>query len=452
MISRFTIAARVTLIVVMSLLAAWIIGIIVFYRFTADQNARARPAPERIAAVADLLARTPGAERDLALRAIASPQLSARLLTAETVRVLPALPRVADVIRRDYAAALGDRPLELLWRPATTPLGRFAPSVSGASTDALEFRIGLGDGETLLIDTRGALILARTGLPIGLGAGLVGTLVALGALVVMYRETKPLARLAAAVDAMDVAGRPTPLPHPRGKAPEARALVAAFERLQARLASLLRARLALIGGISHDVRTFATRLRLRIEQIADEAERRRAADDIDDMIRLLDDALLSSRAGAGELSREMVDLAALVDAEIADRREQGAAVDLRGAMPAAPPIVLGDRLALRRIVANLVDNALKYGFAAHVALTECMETIEIAVEDEGSGIPEAERALMLEPFSRLESSRSRGTGGAGLGLSIVRALAEAHGGAVEIGRSPTGGGRVAVALPLFRTR
>ena len=87
---------------------------------------------------------------------------------------------------------------------------------------------------------------------------------------VMHRETKPLARLAAAVDAIDLSGEPAPLPRPRGNAPEVRALVAAFERLQARLFGLLRARMALIGGISHDVRTFATRLRLRVEAIADD--------------------------------------------------------------------------------------------------------------------------------------------------------------------------------------
>jgi signal transduction histidine kinase len=443
--SRFTIAARITLIVIMSLLSAWIVGLVVFYRFTADQSARARPSPERVAAVVALIERAPPSERVLALQAIASPQFAPQLLSDDEARVPPPAPRVAESIRRDYAAALGGRPLDLVWRPATL-FGRFAPRLA----DALEFRIALRSGETLLIDTRGAVVLARTGLPIGLGAGLFGTLVALVALIVMYRETAPLARLAVAVDAIDLTGAPAPLPRPRGRAPEARALIAAFERLQARLSGLLRARLALIGGISHDVRTFATRLRLRVEQLADEDERRRAVDDIDDMIRLLDDALLSSRAGAGELAREMIDVAALVGAEIADRREHHAAVDLRGAMPTPAPIVLGDRLALRRILANLVDNALKYGHVAHIALTPRVEAIEIAVEDEGPGIPEAMRELMLEPFSRLETSRSRGAGGAGLGLAIARALVEAHGGAVEIGRSASGGGRVALTLPLFQ--
>ncbi|MBG0812229.1 histidine kinase [Methylosinus sp. H3A] len=442
--SRWTIAARLTLIVVVSLTAVWVAAIAAIYRFTADQSARARPTPEQVAAVVELIERAPPQLRALALEAVASPQFAPRLLPAGAAPESSG-PPVAEDIRRDYAAALGDRALMLEWRP-TLPIGRRFPRLAGALSNALEFRIALRDGETLLIDTRGALLVARSGVPVGLLAGLFGTLVALVALVIMHRETKPLARLAAAVDAIDLAGEPTPLPRPGGNAPEVRALLAAFERLQARLAGLMRARMALVGGISHDVRTFATRLRLRVEGIADEAERRRAIADIDDMIRLLDDALLSSRAGAGELTHELVDVAALVAAEVEDRA-QGGGVDLNIG-GAAGCVVLGDRLALRRITANLVDNALKYGHAAHVALTLRAGQVEIAVEDEGPGIPQAQRALMLEPFSRLETSRSRS---AGLGLAVVRALAEAHGGEVTIGRAAKGGARVAVTLPLFES-
>ena len=447
MMSRWTIAARLTLIVVVSLTAVWVAAIAAIYRFTADQSARARPPPEHVAAVVELVERAPPQLRALALEAVASPQFAPRLLPAGTAPASSG-PPVAEDIRRDYATALGDRSLILEWRP-TLPIGRRFPRLAGALSNALEFRIALRDGEILLIDTRGALLVARSGVPVGLLAGLFGTLVALVALVVMHRETKPLARLAAAVDAIDLSGEPAPL-RPGGNAPEVRALVAAFERLQARLSGLLRGRMALIGGISHDVRTFATRLRLRVEAIADEAERRRAIADIDDMIRLLDDALLSSRAGAGELTRELIDVEALVRGEVEDRAQSGGAVDLN-VIGAEGAMALGDRLALRRIVANLVDNALKYGHAAHVFLALRAGCVEIAVEDDGPGIPAAQRALMLEPFSRLETSRSRGAGGAGLGLAIVRALVEAHGGEIAIDRAAKGGARVAVTLPLFES-
>jgi signal transduction histidine kinase len=289
---------------------------------------------------------------------------------------------------------------------------------------------------------------------VGLVAGLFGTLVALAALVLMQRATQPLSQLAAAVDSMDI-GDPSgsPLPVAATNIPEIRALVTAFNRLQARLAMLLRSRMALLGGISHDVRTFATRLRLRVDQIPEGPERERAIADIADMIRLLDDALLGSRAGAGELAAELVELDEVVRAEIEDRRAAGAPIDLAIAPTAARVAVLGDRLALRRIVSNLADNALKYGAVAHVALAADERVLVLLVDDEGPGIPADQREILLEPFVRLETSRNRQTGGAGLGLAVARALVEALGGTVSIGDAPgAGGARFTVRLPMFTPR
>ena len=288
------------------------------------------------------------------------------------------------------------------------------------------------------------------GLPVGFGAGLFGTIVALLALLVMQRETRPLARLAAAVDRVDLSADPPLLPDARRSAPEIRAVIAAFNRLQGRLSEMLRSRMTLIGGIAHDVRTFATRLRLRVENIPDTAEQQRAIADIDDMIRLLDDALLSSRVGAGQLSQEMVEFTALAEAEASDRRAQGSNVEATVDEPARGAIVLGDRLALRRVVANIIDNAVKYGGLAHVQIRLAGDVVSLTVDDAGPGIPESQRQAMLEPFNRLETSRNRTTGGAGLGLAVVRSLVESHGGTIEITDAPRGGARVQVALPVFQ--
>jgi signal transduction histidine kinase len=344
-----------------------------------------------------------------------------------------------------YRAALEGRPVGITLSEAH----RLRRIARGA--DALEFRIGLRTGEILRVETRSALMVNRLGLPVGFGAGLLGTLVAVLALYVMQRETRPLARLVAAVDRIDLAGAPALLPEARRSAPEIRALIEAFNRLQDRLSTLLKARLAMLGGISHDVRTFATRLRLRVDLIPEGAERDRAIGDITDTIRLLDDALLASRAGAGELSEELVEFDEIVRTEIADGQAQGAALTLAAAAPAMVlGDVLGDRLALRRIVANLVDNALKYGGRADVTLSADAMAALLVIDDAGPGIPAARRELLLEPFVRLESSRNRSTGGAGLGLAVVRSLVEAHGGALTIGDAPGGGARVNVTLPLFR--
>jgi signal transduction histidine kinase len=208
--------------------------------------------------------------------------------------------------------------------------------------------------------------------------------------------------------------------------------------------------MAMLGGISHDVRTFATRLRLRVDHIPEGVDRERAIADIADMIRLLDDALLASRAGAGELAEELVEFDQVVRDEVDDRRAEDAAVDLQASTQGGEILVLGDRLALRRVVANLIDNALQYGRVAHVRIAADERTILLTVADEGAGIPPEQREAMLEPFVRLETSRNRRTGGAGLGLAVVRNLVEAHGGVVKIDDAPSGGARFTVSLPLFR--
>jgi signal transduction histidine kinase len=316
--------------------------------------------------------------------------------------------------------------------------------------EALQIRIGLKTGDVLVIHAGETLLFGPLGMPVGFGAGIFGTLVALLALLVMHRETKPLARLAEAVDRVDLSLDPVQLPEAKRSAPEIRALIDAFNRLQTRLGELLRSRMVMLGGISHDVRTFATRLRLRAEKISDQNERDRAIADINDMIVLLDDALLASRAGAGELAEEMVEIDDMIRAEVTDRQSNGACIDYDVEQWDRAPVVLGDRLALKRVVANLSDNALKYGRAAHLRGAIDGNNFILIVDDEGFGIPPERRQAMLEPFSRLETSRNRATGGAGLGLAIARGLTEAHGGSLSIQDAPSGGARISVRLPLFQ--
>jgi signal transduction histidine kinase len=103
------------------------------------------------------------------------------------------------------------------------------------------------------------------------------------------------------------------------------------------------------------------------------------------------------------------------------------------------------------VVANLAENAIKYGGCAHLRSTIVGSDILLTVDDEGAGIPPEQRQAMLEPFSRLETSRNRGTGGAGLGLAIARGLVEAHRGELSIQEAPSGGARISVRLPLFQS-
>src|SRR5690606_30244996 len=267
----------------------------------------------------------------------------------------------------------------------------------------LEDRLALESGGTLVVRVgrRAATVL---GVPAPLATSLFGGLVALAALLAMRRETRPIARLAAAVDLLDPSGPRVELPGRGSSVREIAALIGAFDRLQNRLAHLLRTRMAMLAGISHDIRTFTTRLRLRVDSIPDDTERERAVADIEDMVRLLDDALLATRAGAGELAEELVELDDLVRAEVDDRRAERRAVALSAEEMHGRAVVLGDRVALRRVVANLVDNALHYGASARIGLESDDRVVVLTVDDRGPGIPPAERDAVLEPFVRLETS------------------------------------------------
>lgn len=439
--------ARLTIFAVISLMALVVIMVAAVYIHQSERLKTDLPPPERVAALVRLVDAAPPDQRELLLEA--ASDLIFRPSIVESGDAPDAqIERLADTeTLAPYQEALGPRPLEirvLSYYPLRALLFGDHPT----TRSMLEFWIGLSNGDILRIRTRNVLALTRTGLPVGLGAGLLGTLAAVIAIFLMIRETKPLAELAEAVDQIDFDSDYVELPDVRRNSPEIRAVADAFNRLQKRLWSMLRTRMAYVGGISHDVRTFATRLRLRVELIPEESERSRAVADIEDMITMLDDALLSVRAGAGELSQELIDIHELVGDEIADLREKDIPVVWRPQTD-NEVLVLADRLALRRILSNLVDNGVKYGTASRVGMTVDADTVHLVFEDEGEGIPEEQRDVMLEPFSRLEQSRSRDTGGAGLGLSVVRTLCEAQGGAVALDSGANGCARVTVSLPVF---
>lgn len=429
-----------------SLLALWLCLLGFYYLANGYSRASVDPAPGQILSIAMLFRQQAEEDWPLLIDALATPYLALRV-TPEG----PPPEKTTDLEGLDdygaYRRMLGEQLLSV--RLLAPDRGRRWLRPYMGARNPVQFRLRLQPGRVLVIETRSPVIFNGLGLPAGFGAGLLGTLFGVVALVLLHREVRPLIRLAEAVDRIDPTGAPVRLPALKGAAPETRALVTAFERLQTRLHAILRARLALIGGIQHDVRTFATRLRLRLEHIPDEAVREKAVADITDMIELLDNALLSGRAGVGALDEELLDLAELLEQEVADRHAAGAPVSFSRANAAAASVI-GDRLALRRIFANLIDNALCYGKTAHVTLTGDTDQLTVTIDDEGPGIAPHQRELLLEPFVRLETSRARKTGGAGLGLAVARTLAEAHGGSLQLCEAPGGGARAEIRLPCFR--
>jgi two-component system osmolarity sensor histidine kinase EnvZ len=215
--------------------------------------------------------------------------------------------------------------------------------------------------------------------------------------------------------------------------------------MQTRISDLVRGRTFMLGAISHDLRTYLTRLRLRVELMPDAEMRERARRDVDDMNALLDDALVFARTSFGNGARHPVDLAGVVRRECEERSANGARVD--ATLTADRVMVSGDRAALARAVGNLIDNAVKYGGEAAVTMTCNSDEAEIIVDDRGPGVPAAEREHIFEPFLRLDASRNRDRGGTGLGLAIAHQFVQGHGGTITVEDRPGGGARFRVRLP-----
>ncbi len=217
---------------------------------------------------------------------------------------------------------------------------------------------------------------------------------------------------------------------------DVRDLTMAFNAMRARIVAMLDEKDRMLGAIGHDLRTPLASLRVRAESVEDEGERARMTQTIEEMNRMLEDILSLARAGRSTQAAQKVDLAALADAVVEDFLELGAPVDLSDSDRA---VAFVRPQQIRRALRNLIENAIVYGERAHVSVHHEGGTIRIAVADDGPGIAEDRMAEMLEPFTRLEGSRNRETGGAGLGLALVRAIMAEHQGELRLANRPEGG-------------
>jgi signal transduction histidine kinase len=266
--------------------------------------------------------------------------------------------------------------------------------------------------------------------------------IALVALFMARRIARPLRHLACAVERLGRGEEVPPLSESGPK--DIRQTAAAFNRMQSRLRRFIDDRTRMLAALGHDLRTPITALRLRAEFVADAAMRDKLLVTLDEMQAMAETALTFARDdSAGEPTRT-IDLAALLESLCEDLAELGCDIGF----------VDGQRIpyrcrpeALRRAVRNLIQNAVRYGERARVALRRGGDGIEITVDDDGSGIPEAEFEHVFQPFVRLEGSRNRATGGVGLGLSIARTVARNHGGDITLANRAGGGLRATIVLP-----
>ncbi len=230
---------------------------------------------------------------------------------------------------------------------------------------------------------------------------------------------------------------------PRGPS-DLRRAVEAFNAMNRRTLALLDEKDRMLGAIGHDLRTPLASLRIRAENMGPDEERERLVATVEEMAATLEDILTLARTGRAREPVRPVDLAALADAVVEEFRDLGLAALFRQSERA---VLAVQPNLLRRALRNLVDNAVAYGGRACVSVEERPGEIEIRVEDEGPGIPAERLEEVLEPFRRLDSSRNRESGGAGLGLAIAQAVAQAHGGRLELTNRVEGGLRAALILP-----
>jgi len=393
----------------------------------------------RIGAAVGLLDTLPAAERSRALAALDGPGFR--------VAVVPALPawsgsswwhgeEIETRLSTALAGLAGLAPrlaaIRTLGRHDATPADRppFRPRVGVA--------IATDGGYYIFFAELGG----RSRWFPGTVAWIAVIAVVLLAIAAAHRLARPIDRFAMQAERLGFDVHAPPLPE-RGTR-EIRRAARAFNRMQARIRRLLDDRTLMLAAVSHDLRTILTRLRLRAEYIDDDEQQRKTLADIDDVRAMLDATLAFAREDARDEPRVRLDLASLLQSLCDDLADGGARVRYEG--PDRLPTD-GRPVALRRTFANLLDNAVRYGGEAEVALRRIGEGLIVEIADRGPGIAPELREKVFEPLFRIEGSRSRETGGSGLGLAVVRTIVRAHGGDVEIRDRPDGGAVFRVSLP-----
>lgn len=445
-------------VVLLALLLGQALSLAIFAdeRRTALRAVNREQVLTRTASLVRLLAETPPELHARILAATSSAQLRFRLEARSAVDPAPRAHarnrlarRLAELIDGSGARAvlvdvrdegrltnlIGFAPLDERtgrprhWRPTDGP------------RLALLLSVELADGRWLNAATAFP-VPPSWALPSLASLGLSALLIAVVVIVAVRRITRPMARLAEAADALGRGELRPPLPE---EGPlDLRRTTRAFNRMQERLKRYVDDRTRMLAAISHDLRTPITSLRLRAELVEEDETRERMLATLDEMQRTVEATLLFAREEATSEPTRVVDLAALVESVVEDLADLGGEVAFEGntripyrCRPAS----------LRRAVRNLVENALAYGRRAKVRLESAAGELRVVVEDEGPGIPEADLERVFEPFVRLEGSRSRATGGVGLGLAIARTIARGHGGDVRLRNRPEGGLAATLVLP-----
>lgn len=446
--SRLGLAGRLTLFIAIAMLLMQLVSVAIYLsdRREAEPDRLRLPFPDRLEAMVLLFETAPPAEQSLLIRALGGSDLQIELGDpgAEDSPPPPSPDMPADHVLpglgkwlSDYSATLGQRSIRI-----SVPAEEAARALPGLRAalrpDRVRVSVQLNTGQWLHVQRQSSPGLTFGGLPVGLLSALLSTLFAGFAMLVVWTETRPLRRLAGAVERFARDLVPRPLAEPR--APDLRKLVRAINAMQSDIARVDQTRTDMIAALSHDIRTPLARLTLRLRKL--DPELREAAErDIDQITRVAEDAFRFTEADLARLESP-VDLRAL----LADlTREAG--TDFTDQTRGPATLAHANATLLARAFANLIDNAAKYANGARVSLTAQRTGFTVLIEDDGPGIPPADRARLLEPFQRGNPERSGQVAGSGLGLPLARRIFLRHGGEMTIEDAPSGGLRLRITLP-----
>ncbi len=455
-------------LVVSNLIGAWI------YAGAREQAVRAIggfAAAQRVANLSRLIDEAPADWRPRIAQALNDPTFHVSLSSqppdppppsadgpAAAIRdlVLQQLPdwpnRQVRVVVSGPAGAAPGQPLDS--RPVASQMngmsGMMGNMMGPVSVDSnfgswrtLEAAVKLSDGQWLTFATS----LPQSGPAVSwqfiIALAIMGLIVLAVSAWAVRSVTAPLGLLATAADRFgrDVAA--TPLAEAGTN--EMQTAARAFNRMQERLRRLIESRTQMLAALSHDLRTPLTLLRLRAEEVADPDERDKMLATIGEMNEMIGTTLAFARDEVRAEPRRRVDVAALLASVVDDMADAGLPVEMKSA---AALVYDCQPSALKRAIANLLDNATKYGERGSASIVRAADAIEIAIEDEGPGIPEGEIPKVFQPFYRVEDSRSRDTGGTGLGLAIAQSIVQAHGGELTLANRAGGGLRACIKLPV----
>ena len=338
-------------------------------------------------------------------------------------------------------STLLDRQLDFIF---TSQLAQSVSFDTQRYPDHVDVRMQLTDGVLRLLIPRERVTASSADIFV---LWMIGSSLVLMAIAVLFlrNQVKPIERLASAAEAFGK-GRPVADFKPHG-ATEVRKAATAFIQMRERIDRFVQQRTEMLAGISHDLKTPLTRMRLQLAMMPNDADTEALQSDLADMERMLNEYLEFAR-GEGSDAVEPADLAVLAEEAVANAERAHHAGDRITLGSAESTTIAVRRHALKRCLTNLIDNALKYGGHAEVSVKRSDRSVELVVDDDGPGIAEERREEAFRPFHRLDEGRNLQAGGVGLGLTIARDIARSHGGDVLLQNSARGGLRAVIRLPI----